>query len=127
MDADLLGQAVANLVENAITHTPRSGSVTVSVHDGSVDVSDTGIGIAPEQLAHVFDRFYRANPARGRGGAGLGLEISRRIVEAHGGRLAAGSRPGAGSTFTISLPPRSELAAVTRQLTGNCSQNGGGT
>ena len=106
VDADLLGQAVANLVENALTHTPRSGSVTVSVHDASVEVTDTGVGIAPEQIGHVFDRFYRVDPARGRGGAGLGLEISRRIVEAHGGRIEVASRPGAGSTFAIRLQPQ---------------------
>lgn len=107
-DADLLGEAVANLVENALTHTDRGGTVVVSVHDGaepSVAVSDTGVGIPPDELAQVFDRFYRVDRARGRGGAGLGLEISRRIVEAHHGRIDAVSQPGQGSTFTIHLPP----------------------
>jgi len=71
-----------------------------------VEVADSGHGIEPEHLPYVFDRFWRADPARARdtGGSGLGLPITREIVHAHGGRLDVTSTPGAGSTFTITLP-----------------------
>ena len=71
-----------------------------------VEVSDAGVGIAPEHLENVFDRFYRAEESRARstGGHGLGLAIAREITRAHGGDLTARSRPGAGSTFTVTLP-----------------------
>ena len=69
-------------------------------------VTDTGIGIPPEALGHVFERFYRADEARTRdsGGAGLGLAIAQKLVDEHGGRISAESTPGQGSTFTVSLP-----------------------
>jgi len=71
-----------------------------------VAVTDTGIGIPPDALGQVFERFYRADEARTRdsGGAGLGLAIARKLVDEHGGRIAAESRPGEGSTFTVTLP-----------------------
>ncbi|HFQ93069.1 MAG TPA: HAMP domain-containing protein [Anaerolineae bacterium] len=104
-------QALYNLLDNALYHTPESGMVTVQVEQMpdslQVRVSDTGEGLPPEQLPHVFDRFYRTDAARSRekGSAGLGLAIVKAIVEAHGGMVTAVS-PGQdqGSTFTISFP-----------------------
>ena len=109
-DEDLLLQLLLNLLDNAIKHTPPGGQVRVAwqVRAGqlALAVGDTGAGIAPEHLPRIFDRFYRADPARGRaeGGAGLGLAISRWIAEAHGGTITATSAPGAGAVFTVCLP-----------------------
>jgi len=108
--ADQLHQLVLILVDNALRYTPEGGKVTVDARriDGSavVAVSDTGIGIDPDALEHVFERFYRADEARTRafGGSGLGLSIAEQLVTEHGGRIAAESTPGRGSTFTVSLP-----------------------
>ena len=109
-DADRLAQVLSNLVRNAINYTPEGGVVSIRVQNAEADrvlvaVSDTGIGIAPEDLDHVFDRFYRADGSRARasGGFGLGLSIARELVEAMGGSLTATSEPGLGSTFWISL------------------------
>ncbi|NUT53989.1 MAG: HAMP domain-containing histidine kinase [Saccharothrix sp.] len=104
-----LRQAVENLVTNAIRYTPEGGSVSVTARlDGGVviEVADTGVGIAPDDLPHVFDRFWRADKSRSRttGGSGLGLAITRHLVEAHGGTVTAVSEPGRGSTFRIALP-----------------------
>ncbi len=110
LDATRISQVVGNLLENAITHTPEGGRVTVSARATGntieVAVSDNGPSIAPEDLPRLFDRFYRADPSRSRstGGAGLGLTIARRLVEAHGGRIEAESAPGQGSRFTVRLP-----------------------
>jgi two-component system, OmpR family, sensor histidine kinase CiaH len=107
---DQLRQLVLLLVDNALRYTPEGGRVTVDARrvDGSavVAVADTGIGIDPEALAHVFERFYRADEARTRafGGAGLGLSIAEQLVTGHGGRISAESTPGRGSTFTVTLP-----------------------
>jgi two-component system OmpR family sensor kinase len=111
-DAARLTQVLRNLLVNAFNHTPAGGQVTVSVgrqlDSVWLTVQDTGGGIPPEHLPHVFDRFYRVDPARSRsnGGVGLGLAIVRAIVEAHGGRVTVASDgvPGRGSTFTIALP-----------------------
>jgi two-component system sensor histidine kinase BaeS len=113
-----LRQALSNLVANAVTHTPRGGTVEVRVREGSgggdggssgavFTVADTGPGIPPEHLPFVFDRCYRADRSRGRaaGGSGLGLAITRRLAEAHGGRVTAQSPPGSGAVFTLRLPP----------------------
>ena len=99
-----------NLVDNAVRFTPDGGRVTVSARrrNGSVEVavSDTGAGIPPEHLPRLFERFYRADPARARGdgGTGIGLAIARSVVEAHGGQIKAESEPGRGSIFTFDLP-----------------------
>ncbi|MFJ1785946.1 sensor histidine kinase [Streptomyces anulatus] len=108
-----LRQAVGNLVSNAVRHTPEGGRVTLrayahEVGDGTVlvEVTDTGSGIPPEDLPHVFDRFWRAEKSRSRrtGGSGLGLAIVRKLVEAHGGTVDATSVEGEGSTFVLRLP-----------------------
>jgi heavy metal sensor kinase len=109
-DEDLLLQLLLNLLDNAIKHTPAGGRVTVGwrVNGRQVElwVRDTGVGIAGEHLAHIFDRFYRVDKARSRaeGGVGLGLSICRWIAEAHGGHISVRSAPGQGSTFTAGLP-----------------------
>jgi signal transduction histidine kinase len=105
-----LRQLVVILVDNALRYTPAGGQVDVDVarRNGSavMAVTDTGIGIPPEALGHVFERFYRADDARTRdsGGAGLGLAIAQKLVDEHGGRISAESTPGKGSTFTVTLP-----------------------
>lgn len=108
-DPDRLRQLGVILLDNAVRYT-QNGTVTlrlVGVHHGAVlSVSDTGPGIAPEHLPHIFERFYRADPARSsdQGGFGLGLAIARWIAEAHGGRIEVTSTPGRGSTFSVRLP-----------------------
>ncbi len=110
LDPTRIAQAVGNLLDNAVTHTPEGGRVTVSAEasDNAVEVrvADTGPGIAPNDLPRVFDRFYRADPSRSRGtgGTGLGLTIARRLVEAHGGSIKTESVVGQGSRFIIRLP-----------------------
>jgi signal transduction histidine kinase len=109
-DRARLAQILRNLLSNAVTHTPEEGSVTLAARDeeGAVrfEVRDTGEGIAPEHLAHVFDRFYRADASRARatGGAGLGLAIVKHLVEAHAGTVAATSALGAGTTVSFTIP-----------------------
>jgi signal transduction histidine kinase len=109
-------QLVLNLLTNAVKYTPRGGQVSVELHqaDGRVviAVTDTGVGIAPGDLPHIFDRFWRADTARTRTGerpgAGLGLAICKWIAEAHGGTIEVHSRPGRGSRFTVTLPKAAE-------------------
>lgn len=107
-DAALLERAVGNLVENALKYAPRGGRVTIrcSVGDGEaqLEVEDDGPGVAPEHAEHVFDRFYRSDPARGRdAGAGLGLPIARAIAEAHRGAIVL-ARAAPGALFRLTLP-----------------------
>jgi two-component system sensor histidine kinase BaeS len=112
LDADpvRMRQALGNLVSNALRHTPPDGTVTLSARrDGGkvlLEVADTGSGIAPEDLPHIFDRFWRAEKSRSRrtGGSGLGLPIVRHLVAAHGGTVDATAEPGKGSVFTLRLP-----------------------
>jgi heavy metal sensor kinase len=105
-----LRQVFFNVLDNAIKYTPSGGSITVQMKhsDGQaiVTIKDTGIGIPPEHLPHVFDRFYRVDKARSRaeGGTGLGLSIARGTVSAHGGRIELTSAPGQGTTCIITLP-----------------------
>jgi signal transduction histidine kinase len=110
-DEARLIQVVMNLVENAVRYTNPGGRVTVTVEaqqdQALLSVYDTGIGIAPEHLPHIFERFYRADPARRRTGgssSGLGLSIVEWVVHAHGGAVAVESRVGRGSSFTVTLP-----------------------
>ena len=117
-DSKQIARVLVNLVHNAIKFTPSGGAVIIGTHrqpEGTMQsffVRDTGIGIAPEDLPRIFERFYKVNQARSRGnfigpgggGAGLGLAIARHVVEAHGGRISASSEPGKGSTFTFTLP-----------------------
>jgi signal transduction histidine kinase len=110
-DGDRLTQVLTNLVDNALRHTPSGGQVllSASLEPDAIcaTVSDTGEGISPEALPHIFERFYRADPSRRGGGdhgAGLGLAIAREIALAHHGTLTAESQPGRGSTFTLRLP-----------------------
>ena len=112
VDRSRLRQLALNLIENAVKYTPRGGQVSVELgsNDGRAvfTVADTGIGIAPGDLPHVFDRFWRADSARTRtserAGTGLGLAICKWIAEAHGGTIEVQSRPGRGTTFTVGLP-----------------------
>ncbi|BCY10680.1 cell wall metabolism sensor histidine kinase WalK [Actinoplanes sp. L3-i22] len=101
-----LRQVVGNLVANGIRYTPAGGSVTLAASEDRISVRDTGVGIAPENLPRIFDRFWRADGSRSRttGGSGLGLAIARKLTEAHGGTLTAESTLAHGSTFTIRLP-----------------------
>ncbi|GAC1565620.1 MAG: ATP-binding protein [Ktedonobacteraceae bacterium] len=109
-DASRLIQCVINLLDNALTYTNSGGRVTlvVEIRDrcGCIVVQDTGIGIAPEDSSHIFERFYRADPARTRkvGGSGLGLSIVDWVIRAHEGSIHVESQVGQGSTFTLSLP-----------------------
>jgi two-component system sensor histidine kinase BaeS len=107
-DPDRLRQVLGNLIRNAITATPPGGRITLTVSaDGpnaQITVADTGRGIADADLPHVFDRLWRADPARGRSGGGLGLAIARQIVTDHGGTIEVASRLGAGTIFTIVVP-----------------------
>ena len=107
-DRARLAQAVANLLDNALNHTPRGGHVNLEGGPGAtIVVRDDGEGIAPEHLPFVFERLYRADPSRARatGGAGLGLALVKRLVEAHGGTVAIDSAKGRGTQVTIVLPP----------------------
>ncbi|MCI9889007.1 two-component sensor histidine kinase [Micrococcales bacterium 31B] len=113
-DANLLTTAISNLVSNAILYSPSPAKVGVGVRsvtrDGidcvEIAVSDEGVGIAPQDLGRIFERFYRVDPARSRhtGGNGLGLAIVKHIAEDHGGLVKAWSQVGQGSTFTLRLP-----------------------
>ncbi|MHB8963264.1 MAG: sensor histidine kinase [Saccharofermentanales bacterium] len=110
-DQTQLLRMVINLIANAVTHGRKSGFVQVTLrrsgHDILLSVSDDGIGIAPEHIERIFDRFYQVNSARSGspdGNSGLGLAMVRMIAEAHGGSVSVQSKPGAGSTFTVTLP-----------------------
>jgi heavy metal sensor kinase len=109
-DSSALRRALLILIDNAVKYTPRGGLVTVELNTSTgfaiVSVSDTGIGIAREEVPHIFDRFWRADKTRSReeGGAGLGLSIAKWIVETHRGSIDVESEPGKGSTFRVRVP-----------------------
>jgi two-component system sensor histidine kinase MprB len=102
-DATLVERAVSNLLDNAVKYSPAGAVVEVEVRDGAVAVRDHGPGIAPDDLPHIFDRFYRAATARSKPGAGLGLAIVREAAEAHGGRATVES-DASGARFRLALP-----------------------
>ena len=126
-DGDRLAQVFSNLVDNALKNTPEGGMVTLRARSAGpatapgagseiqVDVEDSGAGIPPEALPHIFERFYQADPSRPGGekhGTGLGLAIVKEIVGAHGGKISVRSTPGAGSIFTVTLPLTTPGASV---------------
>lgn len=110
LDPDRIQQTVGILIANALRYTPPQGTITVTAQSAgasvTIEVADTGSGISPEDLPHVFDRFYRADKSRAResGGTGLGLAIAKSLVEAHGGSIAAVSQPGHGAQLIVRLP-----------------------
>ena len=109
-DAELLKRVITNLLTNAIHYNKPNGEVRISTRSENgtavLTVADTGQGIAPEDLPHIFERFFRADKSRSRtnGRAGLGLAICNAIVDAHRGSIAVTSKPGEGTTFTVQLP-----------------------
>ena len=109
-DENELWRLMANLYENALHYTPEHGIITLTSHFAEnrvvIEVQDTGIGIGKDDMPHIFDRFYRADPARSieRGGTGLGLAIVKRIVELHKGEIVVQSDEGKGSLFRVLLP-----------------------
>ena len=111
-DQSKVEEVLVNLIDNAVKYSPKGGQVKVSMHpqNGEIEVAveDSGIGIAPEDAAKLFEKFHRvASPeTRDIGGSGLGLYIVKSLIEAHGGRILVTSAPGVGSTFTFSLPTR---------------------
>ena len=110
LDRTLVQRAVGNLVSNAVAHTPPGGSVVLATSaEGAtirIEVTDTGIGIPPEALPRVFDRFFRVDPSRSQasGGTGLGLAIVQGIMLLHGGKVEIVSQPGKGTRVILSMP-----------------------
>jgi signal transduction histidine kinase len=113
-DADRLKQLLINLVSNALKHTPPGGEITISLYRDAewvrVIVADTGRGIAPTALPHIFERFYQAEDAS-QNGTGLGLSIAQWIANAHGGQITVASELNQGSTFTLWLPREANQTA----------------
>ena len=113
MDQRQIGRCLANLLTNAAAYTPRGGTARVSVaavrRVAEVRVSDTGIGIAPDHLPHIFERYYRADPSRHRaagmpGGTGVGLTVARELALANDCRLVVEATGGSGTTFLLEVP-----------------------
>jgi signal transduction histidine kinase len=120
VDTVRLGHALQNLLDNALTYTDRGGKITLAAAadadaDGvTLSITDTGIGIPPEHLANIFQKFFRV-PGQSRGtGTGLGLAIVHEIVTAHGGTITCESRPGSGTSFRLRLP------VAAQELAGSC-------
>ena len=133
VDRRRIGQVVDNLLSNALRHTSPGGVVTVSVRragpEVELEVRDSGEGMTREQLSHVFERFYRGESARERDrrGSGIGLTISRAIVDAHGGAIVARSAgPGRGSSLLVSLPADSAVRTGRAPSPGNPARSPGG-
>jgi signal transduction histidine kinase len=113
LDAGRIDQALSNLVVNAMRHTPEGGAITLratrNTNGVQITVQDTGEGISSDDLPHIFDRFWRGDRSRTRAsgvGGGLGLSITRQLIQSHGGSIEVESALGVGTTFTISLPSR---------------------
>jgi len=129
-DADRLKQLLINLVDNAIKYTPEGGEVLLSLSKSEgwarVSITDKGIGIPPEDLPHIFDRFYRVDKARSRsqGGSGLGLSIAKWIAKAHGGDIEVESQVGVGTTFTILLPVTDIEPILVEEVEKEIEENG---
>ncbi len=108
LDRKLIGRVLGNLIHNAIKFTPKNGQITIGAETTAdkitVSVRDTGAGIPPEDLPRIFERFYKVDQARGKSGTGLGLAIARHVVEAHGGKIWAESKPGKGAVFFFTIP-----------------------
>lgn len=122
-DQDRMDQVLAELLANALRHTPPAGHVTVRAQPSGtaakITITDTGAGITAEHLPHIFERFYRADPARARahGGSGIGLAIARALITAHGGTITAASQgQGQGTQFTITLPTLGPSASHPRAM-----------
>ena len=115
LDRTLIQRAVGNLISNAVAHTPEGGAVAITIRSEAanilIEVSDTGIGIPPDALPRVFDRFFRVDPSRSKasGGAGLGLSIVQGIMQLHRGGVEIASKPGVGTRVTLSMPARGQL------------------
>jgi signal transduction histidine kinase len=107
-DIQRLQRLVANLLDNALKYTLSGGKVTITLSTDAgkaiITVIDTGIGISEKELPRIFERFYRGDRSRTQTGTGLGLSLARAVASAHGGSVTVSSTPGAGSTFTITLP-----------------------
>ena len=108
-DVSLLQRLSANLLDNALKYTPAGGSVRITIESEPRDkimlsVADTGVGINPQHLPHIFDRFYRCDPSRSTVGSGLGLSLVQAIVKAHGAEIAVDSKAGEGSIFRVTFP-----------------------
>jgi len=128
IDAARFEQVVVNLLDNAVKFSPSGGTLTVRFRgEGGelrLEVGDQGIGIAPDRAARIFERFYRAHDDRGIGGLGLGLYISKQIVELHGGRIEVSSEPGRGTTFTVTIPRLAASEAVPAPAASVGAKNG---
>jgi signal transduction histidine kinase len=122
-EAVLIEETITNILYNAVKYTPAGGKVSLEVKDGgdavTISVADTGIGIPPEAMPHIFEEFYRADNARAieRDGTGLGLAFAKQVVKRHGGRICAQNNPTSGATFTFTLPKT--LAPAGRQSSGS--------
>jgi heavy metal sensor kinase len=108
-DIRLIQRMLANLLDNAIKYTPEGGAVSVALRatngqTAAIEVRDSGVGISPADLPHIFERFYRGDPSRSQPGAGLGLSFARAVARAHGGEISAAGQADSGSVFTVTLP-----------------------
>ena len=124
-DADLLRQATANLISNAVRYTPEGGTITIMARKGDlmgqIVVKDTGIGLTPEEAKLVFQRFWRADSGRARatGGLGIGLSVVKEIVEQHNGWVRVEGRPNEGACFTMYIPLYSEISRKRKPKRGS--------